>query len=256
MIEWLLVFSVCFIMYLFLIAPSFETRAFPQQKYAHRGFHTKDKSIKENSLAAFQMAVTKGYGIELDVQLTKDGRVVVYHDKSLWRLEKDPRQVAECTYAELQRFQIPLLSEVLAIVDGQVAFIVELKTVPFGQIAYFCSRVSGILKQYEGAYCIESFDPFIVAWFKKNDPQVMRGQLVQPIKDYPNLFQGLFLNSYLYQCLSRPHFIAYKVKHSNWNGAFWLNRLMGVKLVGWTIRSPKELKAKKLEAIIFEYFEA
>lgn len=255
MIEWLIIFGICGF-YLFLIAPSFEVRTFPQQKFAHRGFHTKDKSIKENSLAAFQIAVAKGYGIELDVQLTKDGQVVVYHDDSLWRLEKDPRLIAECTYVELQSFQIPLLSEVLALVDGQVALIVELKTVPFAQITPFCSQVAEILREYEGAYCIESFHPFIVAWFKQNAPQVMRGQLIQPSKDYPNLIQGIFLNSYLYQWLSRPHFIAYQAKHSSWNLAFWLNRLMGVKLAGWTIRSPQELTAKKLDAIIFEYFEA
>lgn len=255
MIEWLIFFSVCGL-YLFLIAPSFEVRTFPQQKFAHRGFHTKDKSIKENSLAAFQVAVAKGYGIELDVQLTKDHQVVVYHDSSLRRLEKDPRLIAECTYAELQPFQIPLLSEVLTMVDGQVALIVELKTVPFTKITPFCSLVARILKKYEGDYCIESFHPLIVAWFKKNAPQVMRGQLIQPIKAYPNFLQGIFLNSYLYQWLSRPHFIAYKAKYANWNLAFWLNRLMGVKLAGWTIRSPQELTTKKLDAIIFEYFEA
>lgn len=58
-------------------------KAFKQYDYAHRGFYTKDQSIPENSLPAFQRAVSKGFGVELDLQLTADGQVVVFHDDTL-----------------------------------------------------------------------------------------------------------------------------------------------------------------------------
>lgn len=99
---------------------------------AHRGVH--DENIPENSLIAFQKAVDLGYNIELDVHIIKDNNIVVFHDDNLERMTGINRNLKDCTYEELQSYslkntnqKIPLLSDVLKLVNGKVALIVELK---------------------------------------------------------------------------------------------------------------------------------
>lgn len=244
------------VLYIFLVAPSLETRELKQERYAHRGLHSENQKIKENSIEAFRLAVEKGYGAELDVQLTKDGQVVVYHDDSLLRLENDNRLVSGCTLEELREYQLPLLTEVLELAAGKVELIVELKHVPFAQIKPFCQKVYEVLEAYEGTYCIESFNPFVVAWFKKHAPNVTRGQLVQPAKEYPHFWQGLVLNSLLYQFLARPHFIAFEIENSRWNPALWVNRILKAKFVLWTVPSSRQPLEKSIDAYIFEDLDA
>ena len=208
-------------LFVFLIAParvSEELRKqFTGSHFAHRGLHAKDKSVPENSLAAFRLAVENGYGIELDIRFTKDKQLVVFHDDTLLRMCGLDRCVDEFTYEELQSFrlldseeQIPLFSEVLSLVNGQIPLLVELKAGP--ENALLCSYAYNILQQYHGPYCIESFHPMIVRWFKKNAPQILRGQLSAP----PQAFEGtlsrvtaFLLSHLLTNFLARPHFIAY-----------------------------------------------
>ena len=208
-------------LFVFLIAParvSEELRKqFTGSHFAHRGLHAKDKSVPENSLAAFRLAVENGYGIELDIRFTKDKQLVVFHDDTLLRMCGLDRCVDEFTYEELQAFhlldsteQIPLFSEILSLVDGQIPLLVEIKTGP--ENALLCSHAYDMLRQYHGPYCIESFHPLIVRWFKKNAPQILRGQLSAP----PQVFEGtlsrisaFLLSRLLTNFLARPHFIAY-----------------------------------------------
>lgn len=123
---------------LYAVAPGHASRRqkkiFRGVNYAHRGLHTRDKSVPENSLAAFRQAAQEGYGIELDVQLSKDGEVVVFHDDTLDRVCGVHARVDELTWPELQQLrlcgtdeQIPLFSEVLKNIQGCEALIVELK---------------------------------------------------------------------------------------------------------------------------------
>lgn len=206
---------------IFLIAPARVNLKLRKQftgcRFAHRGLHSKDKSVPENSLAAFRLAVENGYGIELDIRLTKDKQLVVFHDDTLLRMCGLDRRVDEFSYEELQAFrlldseeQIPLFSEVLSLVDGQIPLLVELKAGP--ENALLCSYAYYMLQQYHGPYCIESFHPMIVRWFKKNAPQILRGQLSAP----PQAFEGtlsritaFLLSHLLTNFLARPHFIAY-----------------------------------------------
>ena len=217
----LLILFIAFILFVFLLAPARVSAELRKQftgcRFAHRGLHSKDKSIPENSLAAFQLAVENDYGIELDIRFTKDNQLVVFHDDTLLRMCGIDRRVDEFTYEELQAFrlldsteQIPLFSEVLSLVDGQVPLLVEIKTGP--ENALLCSHAYGILRHYHGPYCIESFHPMIVHWFKKNAPQILRGQLSAP----PQAFEGtlscisaFLLSRLLTNVLARPHFIAY-----------------------------------------------
>ena len=138
---------------------------FAGRYFAHRGLFSKDQTVPENSLKAFGLAVEKGYGIELDIQLSKDGEVVVMHDDDLARACGIDRPVAELTLAELKELKlfgteekIPLFSEVLELVAGKVPMIVELKS-QGPRNAELSLKARDMLYAYGhksgGDYCIE-----------------------------------------------------------------------------------------------------
>ncbi len=230
--------------------------------YAHRGLHTKDKSVPENSLAAFAAAVENGYGSELDVNITADNKVVVFHDDDLKRLCGVNKRIIDCTYEELKRYRllgtqerIPLFTDVLALVGGKQALIVELKT--SSRRNALCEKTAAILDGYKGPYCIESFDPRIVRWFKKNKPQTVRGQLSAKRRGYKGqpFIQTVMLSGLIFNIVARPHFIAYKHEDIKWF-KLGLYRLLGGKLVGWTVRDTDDASRlmRYFDAIIFEFF--
>ena len=178
---------------LYAVAPGHASRRqkkiFRGVNYAHRGLHTRDKSVPENSLAAFRQAAQEGYGIELDVQLSKDGEVVVFHDDTLDRVCGVHARVDELTWPELQQLrlcgteeQIPLFSEVLKNIQGCEALIVELKNGPRNR--ELCEKTLALLENYHGNVCIESFNPLIVAWFRFHAPDLIRGQLATTVSNY------------------------------------------------------------------------
>ena len=138
-IECLLAAAALALLALFLLLPGhapFAKKApFSGWCYAHRGLHSPDKSVPENSLAAFAAAADAGYGMELDVQLSKDGEVVVFHDDTLDRVTGVAGRVDAFDWAELKEMPLcgtghhmPLFTEVLATVAGRTPLIVELKS--------------------------------------------------------------------------------------------------------------------------------
>lgn len=230
--------------------------------YAHRGLHTRDRSVPENSLAAFAAAVDSGYGIELDVTITADDKVAVFHDDSLVRVCGVDKAVTDCTYAELGGLRlfdtaerIPLLSEALALIGGRQAVIVELKS--SRRRKALCEKTAALLDAYDGPYCIESFDPRIVRWFKKYRPQTVRGQLSAGFKNYAGLplYQGWLLSGLYTNIVARPHFTAYKHEDAKLF-KLGLFRMLGGKLVGWTVRDTDDAPRLRryFDAIIFEFF--
>ena len=123
-----------------------------------------------------------GYGIEFDIHKTCDGHVVVFHDDTLTRMCGVEGKVEQKTLAELKELrrlgtdqQIPTLEEMLALVDGRVPLLVELKGE--STATGLCPVADAILSQYKGDYIIESFNPLLVRWYRKNRPNVIRGQL-------------------------------------------------------------------------------
>ena len=165
------------LLYLFMIMPRIWKK--PEKSphmgvlYAHRGLHDNDSDAPENSMAAFRKAVEAGYGIELDVQLTKDKIPVIFHDFTLDRICGVSGRVDAFTYAELQQFtllqskeRIPKLEDFLAMVAGKVPLIVELK-VEWMDIS-LCPVVQRLLSEYKGVYCIESFNPLALLWYRRN----------------------------------------------------------------------------------------
>lgn len=229
---------------------------------AHRGLHSEDKKVPENSIAAFRAAIEAGYGIELDIQLSKDEQVVVFHDDTLPRVCGKKGRVDDYTYEELQKFslcntdeKIPLFSDVLRTVEGRVPLLVELKNGPKNTL--LCRKGLELLKEYRGIYCIESFSPFIVGWFKKNAPDIFRGQLSSPAREFKGELgraPAFFLGNLLTNFIARPQFISYyKVKRSV---TVKLCEAMGAMRFVWTVRPKDERKVleKKHDAVIFEFY--
>jgi glycerophosphoryl diester phosphodiesterase len=255
-------------LYLFCLKPNGKRRGemapFGARYIAHRGLFENGTAHPENSLPAFRRAVAAGYGIELDVQRTADGELVVFHDATLQRMCGDPRRLCDCTYGELQALSllesgvsIPRFAEVLALVDGQVPLIVELKN---GGDWLACARQSAqLLDGYRGDYCVESFHPLMLGWFRLHRPAVLRGQLATDFfregADYHPL--GMFLlSNLLLNCCSRPDFIAYCWRYADQPSYRLCRRLFPVVCAAWTVRSPQELAeaSKTAQILIFDSF--
>ena len=247
----------------FLTAPG---RAGKRQKapffgrnFAHRGLHSPDKSIPENSLEAFRLAAEAGYGAELDVQLSKDGQVVVFHDDTLDRVCGVHGRVDEFSFEELQQMRlcgtahrIPLFQEVLNTVRGRGPLIVELKNGRRNR--ELCEKTYALLENYQGEACIESFNPLIVAWFRIHGRDLVRGQLAAPMDEYTkdgrSKAQAFVLSRTLLNFLARPQFIAYKICFRPLTVR--LSELLGAMKVGWTSHAAENEKGR--DAVIFEFY--
>jgi len=265
----LIVVLVLAVLYLLAIMPHMTHRPdltpYQGRYYAHRGLHDNQSEAPENTLAAFRKAVDAGYGIELDIQLTKDRIPVVVHDYHLKRLAGKDIRVNALTLEELQRDYriygseegVPTLQEVLALVDGKVPLIVEFK-VEGGDLS-LCDIAAPILDQYQGIWCMESFNPLAVNWYRKNRPQVMRGQLSCNYlrgKEPGNKALYWLLQNLLLNFLTRPDFIAYDHHHTDML-SFRLNKILyKITTVAWTIKSQEELeRARKwYDLQIFDSF--
>ena len=190
---WILIAVVLFLaVWIYLIMPRTgrERRApFTGRAFAHRGLYEADQSVPENSLPAFRRAVEAGYGAELDVQMTKDGEVVVFHDDDLKRGCGIDGRICDMTLEEVRALrlfgtdeQIPLFADVLEIFDGKQPLIVELKYAPNWKP--LSEKTRQMLAAYNGPACIESFHPSIVRYFRQEDPERVRGQLAQAARAY------------------------------------------------------------------------
>jgi len=269
MIELIIAFIVISFfaaLYVFLIAPSHDSEKMPTcllTPYAHRGLH--DEDTPENSLPAFEKASERGFGIELDIRLTKDGKVVVFHDDDLKRMCKSNATVADLTYKELSAFtlgeseeKIPLFEEVLSLKDGKVPLLIELKGTN-GDTS-LCDRAFELLDVYGGAFCIESFNPLLIGYVRRKRPEFIRGQLVTLLKkgDVNQPASVRFLLSHmLLNVTSRPHFIAFDVKKKPSLGIHIATSFLGAKKFGWTVRSLSDYKRLSSDGIlsIFENFD-
>lgn len=274
-------FLIC-MLYLFLIMPRVGKRKgihlFEQYYYAHRGLHdlstmrnkpglarlAKDEGRPENSLAAFAAACEAGYGIEMDVQLTKDKIPVIFHDWTLDRVCHVPGRVRDFTYAELQQFslnntdqRIPLFEEVLALINGRVPILLEYKSEDSDMtICEICNR---ILCHYEGNYMIESFNPLVLRWYKKNRPRIIRGQLSANFNDEKTFFYHLKMFPFhhlLFNFIGKPDFVAF-----DWRARRSFSRRICKKLyhnpaIAWTIHSEEEIRflRRSFDLFIFEGF--
>ncbi|MCG8490598.1 MAG: hypothetical protein MI743_03205 [Sneathiellales bacterium] len=228
---------------------------------AHRGLHAPDVGAAENSLSAFEKALSKGLAIEFDVHLSSDKVPVIFHDDTLLRMTGDERKIADVSAEELATItlkdsndQIPTLKTVLDLVGGKVPLVIELKKCPFGG-KKLAQEVWSLLKSYKGFFSIQSFDPFILKWFFDHAPGVIRGQLSMhsPPPVIP-LHRRFLMRNLMMNHISRPDYIGYDVE----NVHRWAVRRVtkgDIPLLAWTVSTESQLgHARKFaDNIIFEH---
>jgi len=254
--------------WLFLIAPSLGNRervrsAISGGLFAHRGLHGSD--VPENSLPAFEKAVRHGYGIELDVHLTADRRLVVLHDHNMQRMCGADGVVEKMTMQQLGVLRLngtneapPELREVLRLVGGRVPLLIEIKSKTV--LPSVAPALHKSLSGYRGAVLIESFNPFEIGYFRGT--ALPHGQLScvqKPEKDIGLKMHLLYFmqRHFLCNCISRPQFIARELTSSLTPALQVLHRLFKTPLLAWTATDEahaEEASRQHYDGLIFEGF--
>lgn len=243
----LLVISLLFLVYVFVLVRPRKRDVITDgllTDYAHRGLHS--ETVPENSLKAFQNAVDNGYGIELDVQLSKDGEVMVFHDYTLIRMTGVEKKLNELTKDELKTLSlknttetIPTFDDVLTLVDGKIPILIELKGEDLD--TRLCEKVADRLRQYNGKYCIESFNPLLIKKMKKFLPKVFYGQLYTNVcREHGVNLINLLLTCMALNVISRPDFIAYNKLDRDSFPVILATKLYKAPRFVWTVKTPEE----------------
>lgn len=233
----------------------------PYLKEENNPYYCNSGCFPENSYSAIKRAADYGYGIEFDVHLTKDGIPVVFHDDTLNRICGVDGKIKDYTFEELQQFRlmgteekIPAFADVLKAVNGRTPLIIEYKVE--NNTNALCKTCNDILKNYNGLYCIESFHPMAVRWYRKNRPDIVRGQLSENFMKTNANALYFFLSHLQFNFLTTPDFIAYNHKHHKTLARTLCRKLYGCLSVAWTIRSQEALDNMKshFDLFIFEDF--
>lgn len=229
-----------------------------EKKISHRGIHN-NVTIPENSLAGFKESINQGVSIELDVQLSKDKKVMVYHDYNLKRVTGLDEDLINLNYNELEGLRlfnteekIPTLKEVLELVDGKTPILIEIKNE--GKVGELEAILYEELKEYKGEYAIQAFNPFVLEWFKNNAKEIPRGQLSGGYEG-SNLkfYEKFLLSNLLLNFKSKPAFISYKADELP-KGIITSLRKSGTPILGWTVTEDNDLEKiyENCDNIIFE----
>lgn len=149
---------------------------------AHRGLH--DNTCAENSMTAYKAAILKGFSIEIDVHPSSDGKVIIFHDYTLTRVCGVELPTTSVCSTDREKYKlnntedfIPLLAELLKLIDGKVGLLIEIKYKNNKYYRKLCPMVYALIKDYKGPVAIQSFSPTVVRWFKRNAPEITRGLL-------------------------------------------------------------------------------
>lgn len=221
--------------------------------FAHRGLHGHGRI--ENSLSAFEAAIARGHGIELDVQVTADLQAVVFHDRELHRLTDDNGLVAQRSLAELRTIRlrgssdtIPGLDAALELIGGRVPLLIEVKSVG-RSVDALSLAVRRTLTSYGGAVGVMSFNPKVGRWYDRHAPEVTRGLIVT---EAGRRWRGPFERR-LALWRSRPDFLAYDVRDLPSRFAARA-RAREVPVFTWTCRGDEQVKraAQHADQIIYE----
>lgn len=205
--------------------------------------------IPENSITAFKEAIKYNYIIELDVHILKDNNVVVFHDDNLRRLTGINKKIKDTTYNEIKKLKllntnehIPLFLDVLKLVDGKVPLLIELKYDT--KVGLLEDKLLSILKDYNGNYAFQSFNPRSLIYLKKKCPGILRGILVSDFKKTNiNLFKRIILKRMIFNYLIKPDFLSVNYNYLK-NGK--IQKYKNNKLIlTWTIRNKNDLDKYK-----------
>lgn len=227
---------------------------------AHRGLH--NEMWDENSMPAFKNAVDNRYGIELDVHMLKDGNIAVVHDPNIQRVTGFDIEVKNLTAEDLSKYPllksktpIPLLTDVLSLVAGQVPILIELK-VDNDFNPDFAKKVLELLDAYpyKKTIAVQSFNPYCVKFLKQNQDVFPVGQLATNILKGQSKMVNFIFRSLLVLKISKPDFLNYEVTYINKKRKIARLRKKGMPIVTWTIdnEEKKLIAFKYADNLIFE----
>ena len=228
---------------------------------AHRGLHKKDMSVPENTISAFRGAISHGFSIEFDINLLKDGQLVVFHDPDLKRCFNIDKELHTLTYDDLKDLRypsgdhIPLLTEVLSFIDARVNCLIELK--PFGHVEKLCESFINIMDTYKGNYAVFSFHPKVLFYFKKYRPDIIRGQISEYFKDnhkMPKMMKYV-MRTLIFNRFTKPDFISYGLTDLP-NKYLDKYKKRGLTIISYCAQSQDAFDFVKshYDNVVFEYF--
>ncbi len=260
--------TVILLLLIFIVSPRIfsgaDTSRFAGVRFAHRGYFDNENGIPENSLLSFEKAIEKGFGIELDVQLSSDGVAMVFHDADLERVCGVNGKIWEYTADQLQEMKlmgtehtIPTLVQAWEVIDGKAPVLVEYKMDRVDTAV--CAAGQALLDNYDGDYCIQSFDPRALLWYRQNASHIARGQIAEEfwrVEKYKGDPLYTALSFMVGNVIARPDFISYNFECAD-NIALKLCRLLGAETACWTLRSTQDYRTVKNEfdMYIFDSFD-
>ncbi|MBQ6333615.1 MAG: hypothetical protein IJI46_00875 [Erysipelotrichaceae bacterium] len=253
----IIILVILIILYLYLICPKLSRRKamkpYEKKFLAHRGLFN-NLDVPENSLPAFKKAVANDFGIELDVQLTTDDQLVVFHDASLKRMTGIDKDLTSCSYEELQSYslletdeKIPLFKDVLACLKPDTPLVIEIKSE--GDYIATTKKAVEMTRDYQGLFNMESFNPMVIRYLRMHEPQVIRGQLAYSfLSDKESKIPWLLkfaLSNLLLNAFTRPDYVAFDCKgYENFSFRI-VSKLLKGECVAWTVRSDEVFKKIK-----------
>ncbi|HEY6024351.1 MAG TPA: glycerophosphodiester phosphodiesterase family protein [Pseudolabrys sp.] len=232
---------------------------------AHRGLHDASSGIIENTASAFSAAITGGYGIETDLQVSADGEVMVHHDDALGRLTEGTGYLNALSAREIKAVhfkgtadRIMSLGELCDLVAGRVTLLLELKS-RFDNDRRLAKRTAELLSGYSGRVAVMSFNPEMIEAIRRADPDLTRGIVAERHyshheRDAMPRWEKLRLAWLLHAPRSRPQFIAYSIKDLPAAAPLVARSIFGLPLLTWTVRTQEDRKiaTRWADQIIFE----
>lgn len=206
--------------------------------FAHRGLHSIERP--ENAISAVEAAIESGFGIECDIQMSRDNVALVFHDWELDRLTAQRGKVAQRSAEELCRLAlletddtIWTLTDLLALVAGRVPVLIEVKSLPHFDIASACAVIAANLEGYPGPVGVMSFDPRMGEWFARHQPDTVRGLVTTD--SYDHGFLSAWRRPFALE-RAQPDFLASDIRDlPNALAQIW--REAGRPLLTWTVRT-------------------
>lgn len=236
---------------------------------AHRGLHNKAAGIVENTPGAAQAAIAASYAIECDVQLTRDGDAVVFHDARLERLLHAQGGIWEHTAAQLAAMQfrdgggqVVTLAQYLTLIAGRVPLVCEIKSLFDGDMR-LAQRVLEIATGYTGPLALKSFDPAVIIHLRQRGASQPLGIVAEQKYDDPEWeFLGperkFALANFLHFPDTRPDFLSFWVEELPSAVPLLCRSGLGLPVISWTVRTGEQrTRAERwADQIVFEGFLA
>ncbi len=234
---------------------------------AHRGLHDRARGILENMPGAVRAAIAGNFGIEVDVQLSADGEVMVHHDDALGRLTEGSGALRGMTAAALKAVafrgtaeRMMSLGDLCALVAGRTPLVVEVKS-HFDGDRRLVRRMAEVLSAYRGPVAGMSFDPDQVLALREMMPALPRGITAE--RSYTEAgwpeaspAQRRNMTHLRHAFATRPQFVAYGINDLPAAAPWIARKVFGLPLLTWTVRTAeqRERAARHADQMIFEGF--